>query len=711
MVDSTDAALSIPKQTFVFARPLYQCVRALPIVVLCALGGIFFILANPSLFWDDWVWIYQTPEENIRISKELGIWWAGYLSNAIYALEWPTTTLRVVAAVAWVIAGGAIAVTLARRRYVSPGDAFVVFLLFAACHAGLIRFLNSVAMYNVYIASFWVGFAVLAWRPGSTLCRLVSLPFFFLAFHLNSTLFLYLLVLLVLYLDVIDKYSGDNEEVRFRFSFQQFARDENFRGLYIANLARGFRRTLQISCRRNIIFIFLPAFFILIKYLTQIRSPFYDTYNSISNENNFAVIVKSFSKAADLFPQTIRTYFVMVPSTVPMLYITGFSIAAFLLLWLLPQPKRPSWRSSLALLLIGFAVFYLGCLPYLWVDKRPILTDFYESRHIIVANAGLSMALASVPSAILALIPRALSRTAVMVRNIVLSVLLGMSLSYGFYFSIDLVRDWVRQDAIVAHLQARQDLYRTFSTFIFVDEARGFRVGDRTILNYEYTGNLIRALATKQWLGISRTEYASLPTGVPLLKDLEFRRRYNLDDYDPHGRVAMITMRRSKIRASIQNMVSYALNFWRGANSSHEAQDYFAFHTATVPTEVDARLSEINRAAAALWFFRIKKGYFPPIGLAPAKISGIMLPSNRIDTTSRPIALNDFPAELRAYYTTKLTPCVVGGCGYYYMSDGIDFKLVYVNAFDFQYARQAYPDAVDPMRQAYGIWTRGAARW
>lgn len=143
---------------------LITALRYFPLLAFSLLAGSFVIVGNPGLFWDDWVWIYQDPAENLRIGNELGIWWAGHLSNAIYATKNPVLLLKIVTLLACLIAAVAASYTLWKCNIIDITEAVLLTALLVSSHVAIVRFLNSVTMYNVYIASFWIGCALLYQR-------------------------------------------------------------------------------------------------------------------------------------------------------------------------------------------------------------------------------------------------------------------------------------------------------------------------------------------------------------------------------------------------------------------------------------------------------------------------------------------------------------------------------------------------------------------
>lgn len=150
---------------------------------------------------------------------------------------------------------------------------------------------------------------------------------------------------------------------------------------------------------------------------------------------------------------------------------------------------------------------------------------------------------------------------------------------------------------------------------------------------------------------------------------------------------------------------------------------------------------------SALESFKAETGFYPYTTALPPQVStshdsliAVQLPSQR----TIPAFLNEFP-HLSSRFGLDCLParkwqagafeeqlgafdeidrngrdaslckvrvsCFQEGCGFLYMSDGVDYKLVYIKPVDLSFAQHAYSELMDPARAAYGFWTRGATRW
>jgi len=128
--------------------------------------------------------------------------------------------------------------------------------------------------------------------------------------------------------------------------------------------------------------------------------------------------------------------------------------------------------------------------------------------------------------------------------------------------------------------------------------------------------------------------------------------------------------------------------------------------------QAEERVAEIFDIVKALDAYKLDHGQYPSTAQAPQ--NGIpfhtLSPSKNI---APPIARGDIPGLFPRYMTrsASMAPHPSGDPTYLYISDGLDFKLVYADPPDFAYAKQAHPALIDPVRAAYGTWTSGAKNW
>lgn len=685
-------------------KVLSHWLRCLPILLFAVLGGTALILCNPGYFWDDWVWIFQYPADNIRIGRELGIWWGGYVTNFINALPEPSLSMRIVALVGWLIAGAAFVRVMYRQRLVTRSEAFQLFLIFSSTQVALIRFLTSVAFYNLYIAAFWLGCATLLSTRRSKFRVALSLPLFFFSFYLNSLQVLYALLLGALLLrDLLEKV----EAPRFPQRLELVTR---FRatGTALKQLALSCEPHAIVFIKREFVLIATPVVFILVKHFTTLKSPAYADYNSI----DYRLLYTSISESFKLVWPVFKDFVTISKNSVPPLIMWGTILLCFILIKLSPRVVRASSPKTIAIQFVfGMFLFAAAIYPYLVVQKPPLLDDFYESRHIMPAIAGFDLVLLSLINACY-LIFKFQPFFEKHGRDVLLSCLLGLSISSSFIVGTDLWRDWERQIAIMDFLQSHPDQLKDVRTFVFDDTSSGMHIGQRNIWNYEYTGDLISVYGGRDHFGVSMKEYRSWEKNVALLQKSFYRDRYNIRDYDFSKPHAIIYVKNGLVNLTLPNILRIAYLYLFHHQYDHDLSKYIDVKMAYEFIDTEQRVPELYRMADALAAYKLEHGYYPVASQqVPALPPTYNIESD--DKTAPAATIGDVPGLFPKYMEPPASMGVhqFGKPTYIYFSDGVDYKLVYDNVRDYDYAKQAHPALIDPERRGYGVWTYGAANW
>lgn len=727
------------------ATQVVDFLRNIPLLVLALLGGSLVFVVNPGFFWDDWVWVHQDPAENILIGKELGIWWAGYLSNAIYASGKPVLLMRLVALIAWAIASAGVVYVLRVRAVIDRTEGVLLFALLCATHVAGVRFLNSVAMYNVYIASFWIGCAFLVARPDKLWARLLAAMFFFFSFHLNSMLVVYALVLALLFAEDIRRALAADSETEIvpgglSRPLSYWFNREPYRALGSTTRRIGLPGMVRFI-KDNLLFITLPfLFYATIKFVSLALSTVLATQQRVYSDYNSINVGRLFRALIEIprtFLGSIKQYFLLIFDAVPPNLMGMFVLAAIFTVLLMRRSGRlPHWSTVRYQLLMGFLLYAAAVYPYLVVVKPPILFDFYEARNVMPAVPGIVLSVLGALNGGALLLQRFLPGLALPARNLGMGTIIGLALSCQFVMGTDLLKDWMRQEAIASYLDKNKADLDRFSTIFLSDNATGYRISLRKIWNYEYTGLLINAFGAQTKLGISPEEYNSWPTRVPLVHDPIYRKRYNLSKYDPTGPQAIIEFSNSAEYPFLRNLAAALRRYWTGKPLGELVDSYFLFNRYEMFTEATRHMQRMQQLQAAIETYRGQKGIYPHTTRVAPDVSkatqrlGVRLPG----VLAVPAYLNEVPflrpQDGFACSLTRYAPateqsltqpansvcsytveCLNSGCGYLYLSDGIDYKLVYNNPVDMAYAHQAFPERIDPMRNAYGYWTPGAVKW
>lgn len=700
------------------ARTLTGLLRLLPIFLFCLLGGTVFIVLNDALYWDDWVWFFQAPSENLKIGRELGIWWAGHVSNAIYALPHPTLTLRVAALLAWAASAIAFALVLRRLTPWRGTPVAPLVLLYVAVSICQVRFLNSVAFYNIYIASYWIGAALyLCPRPGSML-RWLSLPFLFFGLYLNSMFAFHGLALAVLGWQLWRAQEAALGGARgYRAGDLIFNRDA--RQLWLGARLQTLRAALIAVLRQHGTLVAVPVLFIFLRRFTRQPSDFYRTYNDVETASLFKGMTSALSQIRQVFVDSARLLWNETP---PKLLLVMLVLCGLLLLISRADKRMPALRTLGVQILIGLALVFVGIFPYLAVGKPPKVGDLYESRHLITAIPGFVIVVWAVIQALSRLFGQGWGGRAM--RWSLLSLTLALFIGYSSVIAMELWRDRLLQMGLSNYIKAQRQRFADCRTLVFIDGTEGYRVSKRMIWNYEYTGYLIQLYGTKERIGIGAEEYRSWPPRVALLTEPSFRRRYNIDHLDFKACHAVIGVHNAQPAIRIGPVAEVALAHLRGEDIAPRIDKLFRFTLAFEKVEATERLAAIDAAVAFLMRHKAEHGHFPPSEeRSPDRLARDGTPVRPLDelvterSPGKPRALvNVVPgfAEYQAEQGRKpadlLLPLSVTGT-FQYMSDGREFKLVFVDPIDIAYAKQNLPERLDPMRGAYGFWTEGAHNW
>lgn len=676
---------------------------------------------NEGLYWDDWVWFFQSPNENLKIGKELGIWWAGYVSNALYALPRPTLTLRLLALMAWVVSALAFVQVLRQTKWWHTESLLALVLLYCAIHICLIRFLNSVAFYNIYIASFWIGAALFATYRKGHWARWLCLPFFFFGFYLSSMLAFYGLGLSLLFFGEFHGVKGKSALPR-GYRLGELVFNDRARATYLRALSGTIKDASYASLRLYWPLLVLPILFFLLRRLTREPSDFYRGYNAVEGLSTLQGLFKAWSVIKTILQET----FSLAWSNVPLDFLAVVFVLVFLAL-LLARPLKgiPTLAQLILRGLAGLVLIFLGVFPYLVVGKPPMVGDFYESRHLMTSVPGIVIVVWTGIS----LLAKALGRGIFFrsARLLMLSGVLALFLTQSSILAMNLWADRFLQMAIAQYLKTNDHKFKDCRTVVISDGTLGYRVGNRKIWNYEYTGYLVQHYGSKLRLGIGASEYIDWPQRVALIRDAAYRKRYNVDGLDFLACHAVVVIENAKPAMRVGAVSRLVWRYLRGNDISTQIDSLFRFFLAFEKIEVTDRMSVINEAVEYLTLFYRQHGFYPPsenvgasdVDLQTASsvpVRGIGdLVGNRGSRTKK-FLINTVPGfekfqTQRGRTDSGLILDYSEKGRFQYTSDGIDFKLIYVDPVDLPYVKQVSPELLDYIRPGYGIWTRGALSW
>lgn len=498
----------------------------LGLIFLCSLISYGLMLMNPGLYWDDWVWIFHSNQERIQSSRELGNFWGGYVGNALYALKQSALVMRAMAFLTWLAAACACAGSLGQVLKLPRIDVLFVALLFALFPIANIRYINSLTFYNIYIASFWLGTALtLSCLSSPTKAKkILAICLFFFSFYLNSIILVYgLLVLYILY--------EDFKSYRLRLKETDDFHSITDMGLHI--------------CGRRLDYLILPFIFVGLKKILSVQSTFYGNYNTITTANAISGLEYLPTFFPKLFLGITKQFLALgLPAQLVVFAVT----VAGLIFGICRRPlKAKRYRGPAAkTFLLGLCLCAMAIIPYLFVGKIPTMSDFYESRHYILTPPGLGL----VAIGLINLVTRRSTNCAAVCKYGAIAFLIAIATTMNISFCLGLWNDNFRQQAIFKDIAENIPIYNSASTIVFNENIPRSIYMHRKIWGYEYTGYLIGIIKDKTHLGISPKEL----TGICGVKDSLFgqknyRRRYNLDNYDIDGGQLEVNIREVKKRA------------------------------------------------------------------------------------------------------------------------------------------------------------------
>lgn len=693
----------------------------LPIILFASLAGTLPIIINPGLFWDDWVWTHQSKESAMQIGRELGIWWAGYLTNYINGLENPAITMRWVSLLSWIVGSASFAYVIFKEKLASARDCFLIFLLCIATQISPLRFIISLSMYNVYIASFWLGFAILKMNLKGVYKNTLSAILFLISFYLNSVLALYAFLITVNWLANQNlHFNVENYWRLFCDNFQWLMRNiplgstgnatknkgdaENKAHLDNYFLKKIFQY-VRIFFKDNIFWIFLPIIFILIKKISSTTSATYDGYNKINLGYLFQSIFDSFEQIFFAIK-----FLLSLGSIHPGVFFWVIFLICLFLLWLIPKSKQLIAEKLFSKLMFGMCLFVVSVIPYLAVNKPPVIGDPYESRHLMLAVFPLIFIVITALNILVTTVFGG-EKNRLYAKNILVSYLLAVSIAGTFIAGLGLWRDFFTQKSFQSFIKDNKSEFSDISTFIISDETTDRFYKNREIWAYEFTGNLVNIYPNKDHLAVGLKEFNGWPKGTIFLKENFYKKRYNFDNYNFSNKQELITIENGENSYKSFKILSLVRSYFFDEEFQEKLKKFITIKSKNIFIDADGHVINLVRMKEALELFKKRNGQYPLSGRD--SISSYVV--RRINTgNSLEPAIGDIPKLFPRYMKKpkEMAEYKPQYPYYLYYSDGENYKLIYNNVNDIHYVGQAYPDLIDLNRlAAYGFWSKGASSW
>jgi hypothetical protein len=505
-------------------RKFFVSHAALTLFVLTVLTWGPLLYNTDGIYWDDWVLVTQPVDQVGRLFLALGAWFSALMHVTLLSVGNGIVGYRV----ACFLATAVIAITtfeiLLRTGFFRRADALLVAavaLVFPVCSAR-VALIN--APQQVYLALFMIAWnlSLLNFEARAPLKRATAVFLFFVSLSYMSLMWFYLLPLgHLLWLTI---------------------RSEPDK-----SLASIWRMGLR-WVRANIDFVAVPFLTIAAAAATKSLPANYAGYNTIHLKGFFVGLWLSVKSLWFSFVVPIQTSF-------PKILIAALVLlGAVAVIQNFRKPMRlldeRSEPTSIAVILLGLAVFFMGIYPYCVVEKLPTSADWGSRLQILVPLGAAILFFGLI---------RAIS---IGKRSILLTLAVCSIAAFGWAdlrSLYDFRVDWTKQLAIVKHLSA-MDATRASpgGAFTFVDNSPELNANRRTYRFYELSGFLRREFGDQSRLGTLPSECAVRKTYKNFKGEM-----YNIDGYDGGGFAGVITIDRARpaetMLESAASLVSKAL--------------------------------------------------------------------------------------------------------------------------------------------------------
>ena len=494
--------------------------------IVSALISAYFTAAlfftNQILIWDDLVWFHSSIEQLRDVANQLGFWWLAGVNEWIYTLDNPNILLTAVGFFSHLVAIYFIGALLLRLDVLDEMQSvfWVACCIFSPFL--LIRYTNSVAFYNLYLAMFSVALYLhISFK--SILVRVLSTLLFFASFSLQSLIPAYFIFIIFSTKKDVD-YIKDNAVTSLASLFSK----KEIAGLAVKNITQYLWSTLK---SRSLYFA-LPFLFIAFKKIAPASTATENPYTTYNVPKLDLILRGPFVAISEVLNDLLEIPLILFrDTTTPSFLISAIIIFTALFIGVKILKILPKPRDTIKFNSTTTTVFYLMVLasilywPYVLVGKPPVLSSFTDARHMLTAQP--------IMYAIIIIVISKISRKAgpylrapKFLRVLILSVFtiftLGKTLS-------EVSNIWLHH--VIDNFIVKSLKETSTSEKFWIFDAGHYNPLSHLPYNYEYTGLLIRALGGKENFGIAKYEYLAWNQPVDLLREPYFKERYNIIDY------------------------------------------------------------------------------------------------------------------------------------------------------------------------------------
>lgn len=436
---------------------------------LIAHGGIFFILN--AIYWDDWVLYRADPDSVIeRFTEQAAtlFYLEGYAHLALLSIgPW---VYKILTFILMFGTGLILNSILKKIPAISNSDRFFIVLLFLILPLYIARVVLVDFRYTLCYFMFFLAWLLMEKH------RVLAALLFFASYNSSSLLVFYALPILHTYLRMQPK---------------------------------GYFNFTKPFIARYWFFLLLPFAYFSFKLLYFPATGAYAGYNqnySISNLYNAAInqydnfvgfkVNLPLTVIASIFAYWyffVSKYKIDIDDvrSIPVSHDNSYNLFVH---------RRYSPHLKIAGLSLGLSALFLAVFPYWILNHIPIFGN-WDSRHQLLMPLGAALFLYSF-----------VCYFNIQIKNLLISLLIGGSLSWNIYAYKQLFTDWQKQAATVEFFKKSSEI-KNASVLFIEDKAVHFNAFHRAYNFYEWTGLLEMAFDDEARLALPLGELDNFKTG------------------------------------------------------------------------------------------------------------------------------------------------------------------------------------------------------